>query len=700
MLASVRTLATLVFALTIAAFDAYAQDSGRSPRTPCSGPADPVRCDTLNLQRKLLAAVKSDGADEVPQLLKALPDVNFLDETGWWSPLSLAIKRGRPDLVSALLEKGADPLARARHGVLLLDIAISTSTSEAKRFRPEVIACVRLALEKAANSGKLKQGSPLDASMAFHNGLDGRYASADLLGLLLRYGADPAKKGNYGRPFDMAIWFSDPELVRLVVAPMVVTHEAEVDAKAYDAFVGQKMELLKAFESAGADPARHVKRNPRVLLSESMRPDQPVAVLEFILKSGVDPNTSRFENSSQFPIFAALADSQKLRVLLTYGANPNAKDPSGYTPLAYALFDQVTDPKKKRTSIQMLLDAGAAVNTNNGGRGMWGALGLTRREEPETVALLMARGATLTDRERGPLLLAVGMDRDDLALAILRRDIKIDPKDRRALVESARRGYSDLALALIQAGADANVADDDGVSPLTAAERRRDRRVADALIAAGAKPSPVVARPKASIRDNFPVAAAAEIDEVVLLDPPRFELIGANRPSVFAFYGRNLNEFEQVNCERSGTFQFIANAGIAGGIAVGACEAESKRVRDLAFSAEQSLNTVLAAVTQGTTRSPDYKERLQKAGWTYEKQTGPDQSEVRSFPVIAIGHGVLGVSTVVLYSEKRRQAIVVQADVTQLCGEGRSVQTPLCNNTKDALIDIAQRMYVRLADKP
>ena len=671
---------------------------GRFLQTPCMKAADPARC--FAAQSQLLAAMKSGRKDEVLEILKVLSDVNFLDDTGRTSPLSLAVKNGQPDLVAVLLEKGADPLARARHGVLLLDIAISTSRSEAKTFRPEVIECVRLALVKAASSGRLPQVSPLDASVAFYNGVDARSVSLDLLKLLLQYGADPGKRGIYGRPLDLAIWFNSPDAVRLVTAAMIGAHQAELDAKAYDAFVNRKTELLEGFKSGGADPARHVKKNGREVLFEAMRAERTAEVLEFVLKNGVNPDTPRHENSPITAIHSAVLDPEKMRLLLKYGANLNAKGGSPYTVLAEVLF-AVTDTTKKIVMLKLLLDNGAVLNADNGGWGKWGALALARRGEKEVIEFLLDRGATLTDPDKGPVTKAVEMDRDDLALALIRRNVKVEPKDRLALVSAARRGYSEVAQALLRAGADPNVADAEGLTALAVAERRRDRTLVDALVTTGARASTEAARPRVKVNasDRFDAVAAAEIDEVVFFDPPRFALTSATE-AVFALYGKETGQFEQVKCERSAKFEIIADANMTGSIAIGVCDAESMRLRELASAAKRSLDMMFELLAQGSTVKADQQEQLRKFGWIYEKKQGPDQSEVQYFPLIMVGHGILAASTVVLFSAKRQQAIVIQADVMQLCGEGHRIQTPLCGNTKDSVIEIAERVYARFGTTP
>lgn len=385
----------------------------------------------------------------------------------------------------------------------------------------------------------------------------------------------------------------------------------------------------------------------------------------------------------------------------------NAKDGSGYTLLATVLFNPNREiaaqgPEARRHPklelVRRLLDAGANVNGDHGGWGRYGALGLARREDPGVIALLVARGATLPGPEgRGPVTTAIEMDRDDLALALLRRDReKLAPGDRTALPLAARRGWGPVVTALLEAGADPNAADAQGMTALMLAERRRDAAMAKGLAAAGAKAAASPARSGPGPGAGFAAVAAKEIDEVAFFDPPRFALI-AGRDGAFSFYGRGFNQMEEVRCERSAAFEFIAKANLVGGLHVGICAGEAKRVRALAVAAQPALDAVLGQLFQASNK-PD-QALLAKHGWTYAKRTGAGGAEEHFFAVLAIGHGVLSMPTLVLSPRSAGRAIVVQADTMRLCENyGLDNQTPLCSDTRQALTDIARRIEARFPE--
>src|SRR5439155_4132805 len=124
-----------------------------------------------------------------------------------------------------------------------------------------------------------------------------------------------------------------------------------------------------------------------------------------------------------------------------------------------------------------------------------------------------------------------------------------------------------------------------------------DAGMIKALLAAGAKPGVQAARPALAEGAPFAAVAAREIDEVAFFDPPRF-MLGGVRKTPLAFYGDGMNQFKEVQCERSAGFEIIAMANVAGGIRVGVCTAEAGRVRELAAGAQPVLDGLLAKMSE------------------------------------------------------------------------------------------------------
>jgi hypothetical protein len=192
---------------------------------------------------------------------------------------------------------------------------------------------------------------------------------------------------------------------------------------------------------------------------------------------------------------------------------------------------------------------------------------------------------------------------------------------------------------------------------------------------------------------DFVALAAGEINAVVAFTPPDFTLAVRREEAQFAFYGKELNSLEGVRCERQAGFEFVAQANLTGGIQVGVCTSEAKRVRALATTAPLALDRLLTQLPQ-----IDAKARAQ-LGLNFNRQVAANRTQEYAFPVMALGHGVLVVQTVVLVTDGAGQAIVVQADTHKLCEDygGLKDKTALCRDTRRALTDIARRLEARFA---
>ena len=84
-------------------------------------------------------------------------------------------------------------------------------------------------------------------------------------------------------------------------------------------------------------------------------------------------------------------------------------------------------------------------------------------------------------------------------------------------------------------------------------------------------------------------------------------------------------------------------------------------------------------------------DKVKTLGWEWQRERYSDRRSY-GFPVLAIGHGILWANTVVWVNKAADRAVIVQAGLTQLCGEGKTINTPLCSDTNKALTDIALRV--------
>ena len=81
-------------------------------------------------------------------------------------------------------------------------------------------------------------------------------------------------------------------------------------------------------------------------------------VLKLFLDKGADPNATNHAGAS--PLIWAAADPEKVALLLHRGANPNTRSPRGNTALIVAAFQYGS-----AATLKKLLDAGAEVGARN-----------------------------------------------------------------------------------------------------------------------------------------------------------------------------------------------------------------------------------------------------------------------------------------------------------------------------------------------
>lgn len=242
-------------------------------------------------------------------------------------------------------------------------------------------------------------------------------------------------------------------------------------------------------------------------------------------------------------------------------------------------------------------------------------------------------------------------------------------------------------------------ADVTGVMPLVLAQFKGDDRPARGNSDAGTRPSaPPTAPYMSHVLGEFESVAVIAFRQATHPDPLQLRL-GNPKPTSFELYGEHPGQYEEIVCERSVGFDILLNANVMGGISFGVCDREAQRVRKLVSVAKQNVDVMVAKISSSGGKIDPFE--LKQRGWTYEKDAGPEQSVSHYFPVILIGHGIMFVSTAVMFSEKADKAVIVQVNGMNLCDNVRALQsqTVLCSDPKGAVKDIAQRLSKRLNDQ-
>ena len=218
------------------------------------------------------------------------------------------------------------------------------------------------------------------------------------------------------------------------------------------------------------------------------------ALGEMTVPTSAQVPPTRQEMAAYNGLFAAAAagDAASAARLIAGGANVNARDSYSRTPLHVATF------AKQRDIIVLLAKGGADLNTQE--RDRYDAITIASvADDVETLRLVLKLGANakaITSRYDGTALIAAAhLGHDEVVKTLIAAGAPLDHINNlgwTALMESIVLGnggarHTETLRALVQAGANVNIADRNRVSPLQLARARGYREMVQILEKAGAK---------------------------------------------------------------------------------------------------------------------------------------------------------------------------------------------------------------------
>ncbi len=191
-----------------------------------------------------------------------------------------------------------------------------------------------------------------------------------------------------------------------------------------------------------------------------------------LLDAGAKADVTNNFGSTPLTEAVKLGDADLVRMLLDGGADPNSPNQDNQTALMLASFIGSEEIAR------MLLDKGADVNAVETFRGQTALMWAVSENHPDVAELLIARGADVSIRAK----------HDDWP-----RQMTSEPRAQyratgglTALLYAARSGCYRCAVAIVEAGADVNRPNPDGVTPLINALDNRSFDIAMYLMDQGA----------------------------------------------------------------------------------------------------------------------------------------------------------------------------------------------------------------------
>lgn len=276
-------------------------------------------------------------------------DMMAVDEDGG-TLLHLAAENGQADIAYVLMHYGLDPSASREDGKTAADLAQNADTWMACRYGIALKALsqnVRNAVKQRNEEEALKmlkEGAdpnikPDDKEERFMLFDAVESGSVKMVEALLQAGADiHAVHGDRSIVF-ASVWGDQPTMVPLLVNagadPLFRANNwsTPLHAAAWFGKVEVFKELMPYYKDFNYSfCGRWGATYPAIIAIEMAKP----AVVELLLKSGFNPNDSRFNSETPLMRAAKRRRDSIIEMLLEYGEDPDKKDPSGKRAVDYA----------------------------------------------------------------------------------------------------------------------------------------------------------------------------------------------------------------------------------------------------------------------------------------------------------------------------------------------------------------------------
>ncbi len=430
-------------------------------------------------------AAISGNLDQLRSLLEQNPDwLNQRDDLGFTS-LNLACREGHLDMVVALLDMGAD--------LNLGDVDNSQPIHLAAQMGHIEIVEELLKRGVAINEQDNNGETPL---------LFSTFRQQAMAEYLIGRGADVDIANNHGfTPLFYSVIAGNEELFRQLVAKGADVNPATDDGivPLHSAASYGRTEIARILLEKGAkiDAKTDQGETP---LSWALNP-QSMGVAQLLIEKGAKVNQRSESNRTPLHNAALRGTVAIAELLLEHGADINAVDDFGWTPLTLAALANVD-------IIKFLIVKGAEVNPALCSDKVSKCcipnpttpLHLAARQGYVDIAKALidngARVNVVDENGLTPLHEAVMQDKTEMAEYLISRGAFVDIKENRLgrseLLDAAIKGNTMMTKALIEAGANINLADNSNHAALEYALFHGFKTLAYKLLADGANDSGLV----------------------------------------------------------------------------------------------------------------------------------------------------------------------------------------------------------------
>jgi len=208
------------------------------------------------------------------------------------------------------------------------------------------------------------------------------------------------------------------------------------------------LQTLELLVKAGANANETAPSGVSLLMANSY--SGPMTTVAFLLRLGADPDYAQ-RGGGMTALMAACfrGKTENARLLLDAGADPNVQTDDGRS----ALFNAISGGHEDL--VRLLLKRGADPNLNTSPNSSLIGFAVKQANKP-IVSQLLAAGADVNGGGRGHSPLYWAIDRGDADLALLLLNAGADPNPNAAIVQAAQRGMTQVVKKMIETGCDLN----------------------------------------------------------------------------------------------------------------------------------------------------------------------------------------------------------------------------------------------------
>lgn len=187
---------------------------------------------------------------------------------------------------------------------------------------------------------------------------------------------------------------------------------------------------------------------------------------------------------SEYSFFKHIGDpgTELIDLFIDAGISPNVMDDTGKTALALAI------EKRRPDTVKALLSKGAGINKPDS-EGNTPLMWASKEGDLTLVQLFLQRGASVNERSvsgNSALLFSIGGGKTEILRALVAAGADVNANSGAAIIQASQEPALDDVEALVRSGANINVQDSEGLTPLMWAGMRGNEVMIRLLLRSGA----------------------------------------------------------------------------------------------------------------------------------------------------------------------------------------------------------------------